>query len=412
MLWTAVAPARPHPHGVMLMHRVVFVGVLASLVAPALAQPTATVVPSFRAYAVSADGRVVVGQDGQSRAAYWTQAGGLVSIGTPYSYNNSRAVGVSGDGTVIIGNSGSSYYSGWVWTAASGFTLMTLPGASRTTATCLSRDGQVVGGIGVVPPDVWYQSMVWTHAEGGRQMPGGSNFGTWLYALNADGSQGVGSGSSGIGTWPQHWPSTHTWCVTLGTIPGENNAYAMAMTPDGQTIAGQTGTNQTGKALIWRRGHGFELHSALMGRPEASLRTINDAGTLAGGFIGQGGSIAEIGVIWQSGPGLMSAEAFFASQGVTVPSLQNVVGISADGKVIVSRTSAGSSVIVHLPPCGTADFDNDGDAGTDMDIEAFFACLAGSCCPACHGSDFNADGDSATDSDIESFFRVLAGGAC
>jgi hypothetical protein len=64
------------------------------------------------------------------------------------------------------------------------------------------------------------------------------------------------------------------------------------------------------------------------------------------------------------------------------------------------------------PPCGTADFDSDGDAATDADIEAFFACLGGACCPSCWGADFNSDGDSATDADIESFFRVLAGSAC
>jgi hypothetical protein len=66
------------------------------------------------------------------------------------------------------------------------------------------------------------------------------------------------------------------------------------------------------------------------------------------------------------------------------------------------------------PVCGTADFDGDGDTGTDADIEAFFACLAGNCCATCFagGADFNGDGDTGTDADIESFFRVLAGGPC
>ncbi len=66
------------------------------------------------------------------------------------------------------------------------------------------------------------------------------------------------------------------------------------------------------------------------------------------------------------------------------------------------------------PTCGTADFDGDGDSGTDADIEAFFACLAGNCCATCFplGADFNGDGDSGTDADIEAFFRVLAGGNC
>jgi hypothetical protein len=69
--------------------------------------------------------------------------------------------------------------------------------------------------------------------------------------------------------------------------------------------------------------------------------------------------------------------------------------------------------------CGDADFDCDGDAGTDADISAFFACVAGSCPPApcpnslsSHGADFDGDGDIATDADIEAFFRVLAGGHC
>jgi hypothetical protein len=66
-----------------------------------------------------------------------------------------------------------------------------------------------------------------------------------------------------------------------------------------------------------------------------------------------------------------------------------------------------------LPPCCNVDYDNDGNVGTDFDIEAFFACLAGNCCATCPpNSDFNCDGDMGTDADIDAFFRVLAGGPC
>jgi hypothetical protein len=67
-----------------------------------------------------------------------------------------------------------------------------------------------------------------------------------------------------------------------------------------------------------------------------------------------------------------------------------------------------------VSPCGSADFDCDGDIGTDADIESFFACLAGSCPPppCTSNADFNGDGDIGTDADIEAFFRVLAGGNC
>jgi hypothetical protein len=67
-----------------------------------------------------------------------------------------------------------------------------------------------------------------------------------------------------------------------------------------------------------------------------------------------------------------------------------------------------------IPSCGSADFNCDGDLGTDRDIETFFQCLSGVCPPApCRGSaDFNGDGSVGTDQDIEAFFRVLAGGTC
>jgi len=77
------------------------------------------------------------------------------------------------------------------------------------------------------------------------------------------------------------------------------------------------------------------------------------------------------------------------------------------------RGNPGSYTAPSCNPC-TSDFNGDNDFGTDQDIEAFFACLAGFCCPTCdpHGSDFNRDGDFGTDQDIEAFFRVLAGGSC
>jgi hypothetical protein len=64
--------------------------------------------------------------------------------------------------------------------------------------------------------------------------------------------------------------------------------------------------------------------------------------------------------------------------------------------------------------CGSADFNCDGDIGTDLDIETFFACIAGNCpgAPCAASADFNGDGDIGTDADIEAFFRVLAGGNC
>ncbi|HYE63169.1 MAG TPA: hypothetical protein VD997_14335 [Phycisphaerales bacterium] len=74
--------------------------------------------------------------------------------------------------------------------------------------------------------------------------------------------------------------------------------------------------------------------------------------------------------------------------------------------------SAQQPRVMPITATCSADFNNDGDTATDQDIEAFFACIGGNCCPTCGSADFNADGDTATDQDIESFFRVIGGGAC
>jgi hypothetical protein len=94
---------------------------------------------------------------------------------------------------------------------------------------------------------------------------------------------------------------------------------------------------------------------------------------------------------------------------VTLPPLGGgrMLRVVTETNQVVAEVVAGGG-----QPCWTADFNGDGEFATDADIEAFFACLAGNCCPLCAPSDFNGDGDAATDGDIESFFRVLSGGAC
>jgi len=92
----------------------------------------------------------------------------------------------------------------------------------------------------------------------------------------------------------------------------------------------------------------------------------------------------------------------------------------------VSKSDAGKYDCLVTNACGSAtsnpallftnsaDFDGDGDEGTDADVESFFIVLAGGVCPTgtCGSIDFDADGDVGTDADIEAFFRVIAGGSC
>jgi hypothetical protein len=168
--------------------------------------------------------------------------------------------------------------------------------------------------------------------------------------------------------------------------------------------------------------------------PAISPFTIVDFGSNAPIYIDDLGNVLWYGT-WNDpdttrNKGLFLNHELLIQDGVTTINgelVQAVRGVprgfkmSDDGSHIIVRVELAGGIDAAVmitfdsgPTCGTADFDGDGDIGTDADIEAFFACLAGNCCDTCYsgGADFNADGDIGTDADIEAFFRVLAGGEC
>jgi uncharacterized membrane protein len=369
---------------------------------------------NFHIEGLSADGRVAVGRDSARRPVFWRN-GITTSMGLPPGLINAEAVAVSGDGAVIAGNGYPAAIGTyrpmrpWVWTANTGFTMITIPGYDAGQVSCISRDGRVIGGA--FSASVGYRGFVWTREEGGRIPPLGSNHASWIHALSPDGNTAVGSGSSSVGQWGMLWHSTHLWCNSLGSVPDEIGGSAVAMNPDASVIVGHSNYDY---ATVWTQSTGLETFgSPVLRMPE--LRCVSDDGRIAGGdhFVR---SWYWEGLIWRSGYGLIDSHTYLTARGVPAEAARHrVVGLSASGRVF-ALTANGSSiyygVIVNLGPCGSADFDHDGDTGTDQDIEAFFACLAGTCCPLCDSADFNYDGDTGTDQDIEAFFRVLAGHSC
>jgi probable HAF family extracellular repeat protein len=113
------------------------------------------------AWAVSADGRVVVGNsasDNFSEAFRWTAETGMIGLGSLASGRfNSRALGVSADGTVVVGDSTWDTPPGMTgfgpqafrWSAGERVVgLGTLPVASGgSSAVVASADGSVVVGF-------------------------------------------------------------------------------------------------------------------------------------------------------------------------------------------------------------------------------------------------------------------------
>jgi len=87
-------------------------------------------------------------------------------------------------------------------------------------------------------------------------------------------------------------------------------------------------------------------------------------------------------------------------------------GAWGSGVIVTSSDLAAFDAMAGAPSCAPcpADFDGDGDEGTDADIEAFMAALAGSPCATCLSTDIDGDGDEGTDADIEAFFIIISGG--
>ncbi|HYE63006.1 MAG TPA: hypothetical protein VD997_13500 [Phycisphaerales bacterium] len=247
-------------------------------------------------------------------------------------------------------------------------------------------------------------------------------------AISADGSVIVGS--SGIpGPFDEdchafRWTES-TGIQDLGLLPGTQESWVLAISADTSTIVGVCrgpSDDYRFRATIWQAGRIAPLPLLPDACENAPKAISADGGVIVGytGFLCESTAYSYRATMWSRYLGVVDLNTHLPSIGVDLTGwvLLFASGVSADGRIIIGQgyyNNALHGFILTLPPpCGAADFNNDGDTGTDADIEAFFACLGGHCCPRCPeaGADFNADGDTGTDQDIEAFFRVLGGGTC
>jgi probable HAF family extracellular repeat protein len=423
----------------MEMTRIAAVLLAAVSCAPALAQPSITEVPLMpqppsgyvqtSATAVSADGTVVTGWCGEGtsvglavnpRMIRWTASAGTESLS-----NSVYALGsaVSSDGWVIIGRGGSAFR----WTQATGLQTLQPPSAwSSCDAFGCSGDGQVAVGSGY-PSGNLHIPFRWTAGTGMQPLPAPVDGGD-AYGASSDGSVVVGLVTTSVS--PRTVNVAARW-VNGGSptlIPQSWLAYGVS--PDGSVVVGEgTGTG-LGHAAQWVFGLDNSLVSSrdlgVVPGAAADLRLSIARAVSADGRTVVGWShrwalaspYPQSAFLWRPGLGMLDLNVYLPTLGFDLTGWDLAVGrgLSHDGRVIVGygvHNGAPRGFVIRLPPwCGSADFNGDGDTGTDADIEAFFACLAGNCCPVCDSADFNGDGDVGTDADIESFFRVLAGGTC
>jgi probable HAF family extracellular repeat protein len=203
--------------------------------------------------------------------------------------------------------------------------------------------------------------------------------------------------------------------VDLGAFAG--NTSSAADINDHGAVVGNSNVGPPSYAshpFVWTAQSGMVDLGVPEGFFDASAFSINNAGQVVG-YSFDPIECRAVGLLWSGGTLYQLDNIVLPGSGWTIIQPTDINDL---GHILALATRTGTSyqpvLLVAVRTCN-ADFNCDGDIGTDTDIQAFFACLAGNCpdaltCGA--GADFNGDGDVGTDADIEAFFRVLAGGPC
>ncbi len=179
----------------------------------------------------SANGSTIVGKAGG--AYIWTKGKGIKTIGSGSTF----AYGVSEDGSrVACQDEGNKVRKGYIWSEAGTINI------EQFAPTCLSGDGKVAAGIRADHGSIrafYFHNQV---AEE-LQVPDEYSDST-AYAVNKDGTSIVGNAFSSNGTFAALWRNGKF--VKLENL-GQQEAVAKSVTRDGSYIGGYAGS----EAVIW-----------------------------------------------------------------------------------------------------------------------------------------------------------------
>ena len=269
------------------------------------------------ALAISADGTTVVGSAASTfgpvidEAFRWTEATGMVPLGTLPGYSNSRAISVSADGAVVAGFSQTELVSGLLfegfrWTQAAGLESL---GSANTLAWGISGDGLVV--VGEV---LGGEAFRWTQATGFISIGPGIARG-----VSADGSVVVGGGTHGF-----------RWTQETGQQP--MGGVAWGVSADGSVVVGFS----SGEAFRWTQATGLVgLGDLPGGEFYSSARVVSADGTVVVGV--SAGALEHEAFLWDEVNGMRSLRDVLVAQGDNLTGWHHLTaqGVSADGQTIV-----------------------------------------------------------------------------
>ncbi|OHB66394.1 MAG: hypothetical protein A2V70_17605 [Planctomycetes bacterium RBG_13_63_9] len=305
--------------------------------------------PCSEAYAVSADGEVVVGASRMADSEYnfapfrWTAAEGMVDFAGLLPNEEGRAYDLSADGSVVVGTvwhgamgEGYGINEAFRWTEEDGVVILpSLPGWEdyRKEATGVSADGSVViGAFGAPQPNRLFR---WTEAEGMVDLgPQSSVQVVNEPCISADGSVIVAN-DPGQGAF--RWTEA-TGRVYLGTLPdAAGPALAYDVSADGSVIVGSIGYDigEPGdQAFRWTEEEGIVLLFGTPGEIGTTATAVSGDGSLIVGHV----DLYNDAFVWDAAHGARSlSEALENEYGLNVGDFRLYLptDVSPDGRVIV-----------------------------------------------------------------------------
>ena len=332
------------------------------------------------AYAVSADGSIVVGQSLSSttegpRAFRWTQDGGF----EPLTDARSFATAISADGTTIAGSIGAHGATrAFRWTEAGGLVeLGLLEGGTSADAYGVSGSGAVIVGRSVGAGNL-STAVRWTEAgeaESLGTLAGGNR--STAYGVSGDGTVIVGESSSATsGPWTEAFRWTEATGMTeLGKLNNSDRSQARAASWDGDVIVGWAvdGDTQLQTAFRWTEESGMESLGMLNGGDLSLAHDVSDDGLV---IVGSAANGEEDNIRrafrWTEESGMQTVEDWLREAGAEIASniTRNAYGVNEDGTVIVGDTSDNKAFIARISQNGGGGGGGDDDPDDDDDGEA------------------------------------------